>query len=143
MRRVSKTFLHIGGILAAISVFACLGCAIFYIGAKDLSGETIRVMITGFEKLIPGASEAEKIENARKIFVLFGYCMLVESAVSVPAAIVTFMSRPKTNTGLFIATIILNALIGSVFGILGGIFGLVANGQEARQQQNPNVVDAQ
>ena len=143
MRKLSKTFLTVAGIIAVISIFVFIGYAIFCFACRDLSDDTMRTLISPYYDFVPGDSLAEKIAFARRFLKLVGYFMIAEGVLAVPTAVVCFTSRSKSSAGLYITAIILNVLVWCVFGILGGIFGLVANGQEARQQQNPNVVDAQ
>ena len=142
MRRLSKTFLTVAGIIAVVSIFVFIGYAIVCFSYKDLSDESIHALMSPYYSFVPGDSEAEKVAFARNFLKLTAYFMIVEGVLAVPTAVVCFTSKSKSSAGLYITAIILNVLVWCVFGILGGIFGLVANNQEDKQQKR-NVIDAQ
>ena len=141
MRNLSKIFLLIGGIFGILSILGLLVCAgLMLYTSKNMPDET---MLEVFEPIlnlyVPHFTDAQKLEFLRVFMNSMFVTCLVEAALTVAAVALSFASRGKTNTGLFVATIVFGVLAGFIiFVILGAIFGIVANGQESRRQRADN-----
>ena len=141
MRNLSKIFLLIGGIFGILSILGLLVCAgLMLYTSKNMPDET---MLEVFEPVlnlyVPDFTDAQKLEFLRVFMNAMFVTCLIEAALTVAAVVLSFVSRGKTNTGLFVATIVFGVLAGFIiFVILGAIFGIVANGQESRRQRADN-----
>lgn len=138
MRNLSKTFLLIGAIFAIIGIFALIGASVafFYVGtAKDT--EFIKEGFQNIWDQIPGETDADRIAFVQLLANSLGMVLVVAGVLSIPTIVVSFIARGNHATGLFVAAIVLSAVLaGNVFIILGAIFGLVANSKERNQQIN-------
>ena len=132
MRRTSRAFLNVGTILGFIlgglMIIAAIA-AIFVGTTKDYH------VIEPFSELINKFfnSDVQKFQNTALVY---GVLALIGGLFSIASAVLCIVARNKPKQGLFITVIVLCAIGGSVFGLLGAIFGLIANAQENRQQIN-------
>ena len=137
MKNLSKTFLLVGGILSIICVFGFIGGGFGFIYlSKNLDNTYIMEMFKSFWDLMIGETDGQKIEFARKLLLAGGVASFVEAIVCIPTAIISFNARSKSSTASLVAAIVFGVISGaSVFVILGGIFGLIGNRQEANRQR--------
>ena len=143
MRNTSRTFLLIGGILAIISAFSLIitACVFFYL-SSNANDEMLLDIFSPFFNGIPGNTDADKLVIIRSMLMGGGIGLFIVMVLSIILSIVCFTARNKKTTGPFVSVIIFSAFAGGVFSLLGGIFGLVANGIENKaKNQTPN--DAQ
>lgn len=131
MKKLSRTFLIVGGVLAIVGIFGFLifGAAFFYI-SQGVSDDFIKDAFADIWDRVRGTDDEEKIETIRFFARNIGIVVLCAAVLSIPTAIVCFTAAGKQTQGSFIATIVFNVICGSVFGILGGVFGLIANSKE-------------
>ena len=132
MRRTSRAFLNVGIILG----FVFGGLLIVAAFAGIFIGTTKEFkFIEPFEELINRffSGSIQKFQNAA---LTYGVFVLIAGICSIVSAVFCIVARNKPKQGLLITVIVLCAMGGSAFGLLGAIFGLVANGQDSRRQQS-------
>ena len=131
MRRLSQTFLNVIAILSYVfaGLFALAAIIFFIVGSPLISD------------LIAEESEAGATAYAISMYVSGGIFV----ALTVMAILSgTFSSKAKSQEkGDLIIAIVFSALSGTEFGVAGGIFGLIANARQARQDKINNIVDNQ
>lgn len=133
MKNASKTMFNIGHIVTII--YLILGALLAIIG--------IIVCIVGGVGLAAAAGDAEAEAAAAAAVGAGGTCIgwgiyfLVTSIVClvlVGKAKRELADESKSNKKPFIVTIVVGAIASNPFYILGGIFGLIAEGQQGQQQ---------
>lgn len=133
MKNASKTMFNIGHIVTII--YLILGALLAVIG--------IFVLIFGAGALAVAAGDAEA-ERAAAAAVSAGGTLLVWGLYFVITSIVCLVligkakrelaDESKSNKKPFIVTIVVGAIASNPFYVLGGIFGLIAEGQQGQQQ---------
>lgn len=133
MKNASKTMFNIGHIVTII--YLILGALLAIIG--------IIVCIVGGVGLAAAAGDAEAEAAAAAAVGAGGTCIgwgiyfLVTSIVClilVGKAKRELADESKSNKKPFIVTIVVGAIASNPFYILGGIFGLIAEGQQGEQK---------
>lgn len=133
MKNASKTMFNVGHIVTII--YLILGALLAIIG--------IIVCIVGGVGLAAAAGDAEAEAAAAAAVGAGGTCIgwgiyfLVTSIVClilVGKAKRELADESKSNKKPFIVTIVVGAIASNPFYILGGIFGLIAEGQQGQQQ---------
>ena len=133
MKNASKTMFNIGHIVTII--YLILGALLAIIG--------IIVCIVGGVGLAAAAGDAEAEAATAAAVGAGGTCIgwgiyfLVTSIVClilVGKAKRELADESKSNKKPFIVTIVVGAIASNPFYILGGIFGLIAEGQQGQQQ---------
>lgn len=133
MKNASKTMFNIGHIVTII--YLILGALLAIIG--------IIVCIVGGVGLAAAAGDAEAEAAAAAAVGAGGTCIcwgiyfLVTSIVClvlVGKAKRELADESKSNKKPFIVTIVVGAIASNPFYVLGGIFGLIAEGQQGQQQ---------
>ena len=135
MKKLSRSFLIVGGVLAIIGFFTfLLFGGIFIYASKGISDSYIMEAFQDIWDRVRGLTDEEKIETIRNLMRNIGIIVLVASIFSIPSMILCFTASAKQSQGVLIATIVFNAICGSVFGILGAIFGLINQSRERNAQ---------
>ena len=131
MKKLSRTFLIVGGVLAIVGMFAFLifGAAFMYV-SQGTSNDFIKEQFVDIWDRVRGTTDEEKVETIRMFARNIGIIVFCAAVLSIPTAIVCFTAAGKQTQGSFIAAIVFNVICGSVFGILGGVFGLIVNSKE-------------
>ena len=139
MRRTSRSFLKVGTILGFI-----IGALLLIVGPIALFVGTTKdyKVIEPWSELI-NQFFGGNIKRFQDAAVAYGVMAVIAGLCSIASAIFCIIARNKPQKGLFVAIIVLCAIGGSVFGLLGAIFGLIANAQEKRAQQPAPVVEQQ
>lgn len=133
MKNASKTMFNVGHIVTII--YLILGALLAIIG--------IFVLIFGVGALAVAAGDAEA-ERSAAAAVGAGGTLLGWGLYFVITSIVCLVligkakrelaDESKSNKKPFIVTIVVGAIASNPFYILGGIFGLIAEGQQGQQQ---------
>jgi len=133
MRKTSRTFLKVGSILGFIfGVLILILAVVMLVVGKTKDPD----LLQGFSEIIQNMFNGSlaKFQDAAFIYGIF---LLICGICSFVSGVFCAIARNKHSLGMLITVIVLCALGGSIFGLLGAIFGLVANGQEAKQQAQP------
>lgn len=130
MRNTSRAFLKVGSILGFVfgAIFVVLGIACAIVGKT-----TNYDLIKPFEDIIVNFFNGSIAKFQQAAFA-YGIVLILCGFCSIASGVLCAIARNKRSAGTFITVIVLCALGGSVFGLLGAIFGLIANGQENRGQ---------
>ena len=131
MRKTSRSFLTVGTILGF--VFGALMIIAGFVGI--LLGTTKNPdLIEPFLELINQffKGSVQKFQDAALVYGVF---VLLAGMCSIASGVLCIIAKGKPKKGLLITVIVVCAMGGSAFGALGAIFGLVANGQDSRRQQ--------
>ena len=143
MRKLSNTFLTIGGILSFVFVGLFIVLAIVcFVVSSPVGTDLVKDWVANHPEqsdLTP--EQAAKLFSAA--FVACGILFLFISAFAVPSGIVAFKAKQKPTHGILVANIVFGALSGTSFNIAGGILGLIRNNREERNARNNKVVDNQ
>ena len=120
MRRLSKTFLTISAVLSFICVGLFVILGIVFIVSGALGGEAIANANQGQGGEIGGAALLGGMIGAAVAMFFLAIFALISGIVSIKA-------NANPTKGNLIVAIIFAAISCTELGILGGIFGLVAN----------------
>ena len=133
MKNASKTMFNVGHIVTII--YLILGALLAVIG--------IVFLIVGLGTLAVGAGDAEAEAAAAAALGAAGGligCGLYFVITSIVCLVLVGKAKreladeSKSNKKPFIVTIVVGAIASNPFYILGGIFGLIAEGQQGQQQ---------
>lgn len=132
MRKASDIILLVGAIISIVCVLVFLIIGIIMTLAGQLSTEEIiKAMNEGkYTTDVPGTPE-EKAAAIKAILTGTGIFFLVVAVLGVVNAVLGFVARVKKSTPLYVANIVFGVLSLTEVTLVGGIFGLIANGQEA------------
>lgn len=144
MKRLSKTFLRVGGIID----FVIAGCffiavIVFAILASPLFTD---VLVKGIEDgNITSSIEVTPEQAAFGIQLVFlglaiGFVFVV--ACAIVAAIFSFKAVNNYTKGMLITNIVLGSCIGSGFSTAAGILGVIALAREARTASHQAKIEA-
>ena len=141
MRKLSNTFLLVGGIISIV-LAACLllSAIIMFIGATPACGDLLAKLVDKIPN--KGDASTEDIVKAIQLaFVVSGVFCIFMGALAIPSIVVSFKARQNPTANLLICNIVFGLLCGSEFNAAGGILGLIRNKREERNKNR--VVDAQ
>lgn len=133
MKNASKTMFNVGHIVTI--VYLILGALLAVIG--------IIVLIVGAGALAVAAGDAQAEASAAAVvgaggtLLGWGLYFVITSIVClvvIGKAKRELADESKSNKKPFIVTIVVGAIASNPFYILGGIFGLIAEGQQGQQQ---------
>ena len=144
MKRLSKSFLRVGGIIdIVIAASMFITVIVFAILASPVFTDAL---VKGFENgtahtAAPGTPE----EQAFAVQIVFlglavGFSFIVVGAII--ASIFSFKAVKNYNKGMLIANIVLGFACGSKFSAAAGILGTIALARENRNASRQEVVDA-
>lgn len=128
MRKIGNILLLIAGILTIVGSLGCVAGAITLLIFSDPSYHAMIVdgLSNGtIQSSLPGTPE-EVATEIQLMFLIFGIVLAVEVLFAIGCAVVAFLARNKQSSGLYIANIVLGVLNGSIFSILGGLFGVLS-----------------
>ena len=128
MKKIGNILLIIAGVLTIIGSVGCLIGAIV-LGVFS-SPQFTQMIIDGLangtiKSSIPGTPE-QVAAQVQLVFLILAIVWAVEVLFAIGCAVVAFLANKKQTSGLYIANIVLGVLNGSIFSVVGGIFGLVA-----------------
>ena len=127
MRKIGNVLLIIAGVFAILGSVGCLigGIVLFVFSSPQYTAMIIEGLENGtIRSTLPGTPEQVAMQ-VQLMFLIFAIVLIVEVAIAIGCAVVAFLARSKQSGGLYIANIVLGVLNGSLFSVLGGIFGLV------------------
>lgn len=135
MRTASRTLLLVGAILSIVCIltFLILGGVFTALGALSVE-EIVKGINEGTIQSTYQGTVQEQAEAIKLTFTVIGVVFLVFGVCCIPNTVLGFMGMKKRVNAFYVCNIVFGALSGTVVTILGGIFGLVANAQEANQQ---------
>lgn len=141
MRKLSNTFLLVGGILAFVYVglFAIIG-TVFVVMGTPVFTNFIQQYVTEHPE-VSDLSPEQAAQLFAIIFISCGVTMYIIAAFCVPSGIVALKARQNPTHGMLVANIVFGVLAGTAFNIAGGVLGLIRNNREERNARN-NVIDA-
>ena len=144
MKRLARTFIRVGGILAIVFA-ACfvLAMVVFIVLATPVFTQ---VLVDGFSSGnftsdIPGTPEEKALAVQITFGVMAGIYALV-AGFGLASAIVSFKALKEDRKGLYIANIVFGILSGSSFNTAGGVLGTIALTRQERRDRRNNIVDA-
>ena len=145
MKKVSQILLLVGGILC---IAAAVGMFIYAIFSAIIGGVAIMVLngtfaaedipawanniIARFQEMYPNINGWEALAS---FAITLAVVLFIFSILCIPAAALSFVARSKEKKGLYIACIILGVLSGTLVSAVGGVFGLIASGQEEQPKE--------
>lgn len=127
MRKIGNILLIIAGIFTIIGSLGCLGgsIAMFVFAGPQYTNAIAEAFANGtIHTTLPGTPEQAAAMFQSMLFA-FAIVLAIEVLVAIGCAVVAFLANSKQTSGLYIANIVLGVLNGSLFSVLGGIFGLV------------------
>ncbi|MBQ9448350.1 MAG: hypothetical protein IJU60_00560 [Acholeplasmatales bacterium] len=135
MRTASRTLLLVGAILSIVCIltFLIIGGVFSFVGSLSVE-EIVKGINDGSINSSFEGTVQEQAEAIKLTFTVIGVVFLVLGVCCIPNAVLGFMGMKKRVNAFYVCNIVFGALSGTVVTILGGIFGLVANAQEANQQ---------
>ena len=136
MRKASEIILLVGAIVSIVAavVYATIGGVFAALGALPTE-EVVKAIQDGTWRTdVPGTVE-QQAEAIKLIFTGLGVMFLVFGVLCVPNAVFGFMARTRKTQALYVCNIVFGVLSGTEITLVGGIFGLIANGQEENRKQ--------
>ena len=127
MRKTSQTFLKVGATLGIIFgiIFAIFGAILLVIGKMEVNADYLKA----FQDIIINNYNGN-VQAFRNAMVGYGVYLIIAGLASIASAVLCIVCRNNHAMGVYIAAIVLCAIGDNIFGLLGAIFGLVANAQE-------------
>ena len=143
MRKVANIMMLLNGIFAIIgAAYLFLGGVMLILGGTPLFANMIREMIESGAAHSDFTDDPEQLLRfAQVMLIICGSSMILATAPSIVLAIISFKTRTNYSRGHYLAVIILSAILDIAFGIVGGIFGLIANRKAPKPQPEVEVVD--
>ena len=146
MKRIGRTFIRVGGILAIVYA-ACFALAmvVFIVLATPVFKQ---VLIDGLDnETIQSTFPGETEQQALAIQIMFGIMAAAFGLVAcfgLASAIVSFKTLKEDNKkGLYIANIVFGILSGVYFNTAGGVLGTIAISRQERRDRLNKIVDNQ
>ena len=134
MKKASRILLLVGAI---VSIFYVVVFGILSIVFGILGSDTAKqVVIDGLKDgsittSIQGTPE-EVAAALQAVFSALSIVFVLFMIASIACAVISFIARAKQNRPMYIVAIVFAVISGTVFGIPGGIFGIVALAQESK-----------
>ena len=136
MKTASKILLIINSVISAIGAILYLIFAILFFALGASKDALVKYMSEHPDFKLP---DGMSVDTALKYFNYLAVVFLILMLISIAAVVICILANKKKNKGLYITVIVLSVLHGSILGLLGGIFGLVArnnnNGPEIPQAE--------
>ena len=136
MRKVANIMMLLNGIFSIIlAVTMVITGVVFILMGTPLLDFSIQEIMNEAEAYIPeGISPEVLIAILRTTFIASG---VIVALTAVPLGILanlSFKTRHEYTRGRYLAVIIMSAIFEIEFGIIGGIFGLIANRKAPKPQ---------
>ena len=134
MKKASDILLLIGAIFTIFAAIGCLiGMIVLFVFASPNYTQVLVDAIKSGEIHSDVQGSAEEIAAVLQLGFRFGGIgCLVATLCEVAVVVVAFVARAKQTTGLYIASLVLGVLGGSLLVLLGSIFGLVGLSEEKK-----------
>ena len=145
MKRLSRTFIRIGGILAIVYAACFALCMVVFIvlATPVFTGVLVEGFTSGKATSdIPGTPE----EKAAAIQIVFGVLAAVFAFLSgfgIASATVAFKALKQDSKGLYITNIVFGILSGSMLNTAGGVLGTLALSRQEIRDRRQKIVDNQ
>ena len=145
MKRIARTLIRVGGILAIVYA-ACFALAmvVFIVLSTPVFTQALvdGLSTAKFQSDFPGTPE----DQALAIQIMFGImaaCFAFLAGFGLASAIVSFKClKEDSKKGLYIANIVFGILSGSYLNTAGGVLGTIALTRQERKDRQNNIVDA-
>lgn len=135
MRKASDIILLVGAIVSIVCAVTFLIIGIVFAMLGQLPTEEIIQAINEgkYTTDVPGTPE-QKALAVKSVLTGTGVFFLIVGVMSIVNAVLGFVARAKHSLGLYVANIVFGVLSLTEITLVGGIFGLIANGQEANNK---------
>lgn len=134
MRKVSNIMMLLNGIFSIIGcvTLVVMGIILILFGTP-VFGDLLRQALEQYEGSMPADFDPELFISILSVtFIVLGIIFILSVAPMIVLAILSFKARGNHSRGMLLAIIIMSAILDSAFGIVGGIFGLIANRKEPK-----------
>lgn len=134
MRKVSNIMMLLNGIFSIIGcvTLVVMGIILILFGTP-VFGDLVRQALEQYEGSMPADFDPELFISILSVtFIVLGIIFILSVAPMIVLAILSFKARGNHSRGMLLAIIIMSAILDSAFGIVGGIFGLIANRKEPK-----------
>lgn len=127
MKNASKTLLTVGAILSIFAFIVFLVLSIlFFFAASPEAAESLKEGINNGTITINGTGTIDdKIQAAQALSTSLAALFIILALFSIPAIIIAFISKNKSNKVLFILDILFGSFANTLI-FIGGILGLIA-----------------
>ena len=131
MRSASKIILIVGSIISIVValIFFILGGVFAAAGAVPTEEIVAQIQQGTITTTLPGTVQ-EQAEAFKVMSTGLGVFFIVVAVFNVLNTIFGFVANAKKTTGLHVCNIVFGVLSLTEVNLVGGIFGLIANGQE-------------
>lgn len=145
MKRLSKTFLRVGGIIDIVVAGSFLIAAIIF--AVLASPVFTDVFVRGFENGTAQTSASgtpeEKAFAVQIVFLTLAIVFFTVVGCGIVGSVFSFKAAANYNRKMLITNIVLGFVLGSKFSSAGGILGVIALAREERNKARSNIIDAE
>lgn len=134
MRKVSNIMMLLNGINSIIGcvTLVVMGIILILFGTP-VFGNLLRQALEQYKGSMPADFDPELFLSILSVtFIVVGISFILSVAPMIILAILSFKARGNHSRGMLLAIIIMSAILDSAFGIVGGIFGLIANRKEPK-----------
>ena len=133
MRKVQNIMMLLNGIFSIIGcvTLVVMGVILILFGTP-VFGNLVRQAIEQYGE-VPADFDVELfLTILSATFISTGVILILCVVPSIVLAVLSFKARDSHRRGMLLAVIIMSAILDSGFGIVGGIFGLIANRKEPK-----------
>ena len=137
MKRASQILLIVTAVLSFVGIVGLLiGAIVLFVFGSPAMHDMI---VKGIQEGTINTSfdgDPETVANAvQAMFITAGVIVMIAILPTILCAIFSLVANKKSTDGWYIVVIVFSALTGSLFGIVGGILGVVANSGQPKQVQ--------
>ena len=129
MRKVSNIMMLLNGINSIIgcATLVIMGIILILFGTP-IFGDLLRQALEQHGGSMPADFDPELFLSILSVtFIVVGINFILSVVPMIVLATLSFKARNNHSRGMLLAIIIMSAILDSAFGIVGGIFGLIAN----------------
>ena len=133
MKRASEILLLVGSILAFVvaGLFLILSPVYLVIGYGALHNELAEALKNGTIHATT-MGRPMTVDEMELVFRVVGFVFLGVAPLCLAIAIVGLMAKKKKSRGLYIASMVLGALLNPPLTFLGGLFGIISLSSEPK-----------
>ena len=132
MKKASRILLLVGAIVSIfyVVVFGILSIVFGIFGSDAAKQAIIDGLNDGSIKTSIQGTPEEIASALQAVFAALSVVFVLFMIASIACAVISFIARAKQNRPMYIVAIVFAVISGTLFGIPGGIFGIVALAQE-------------
>ena len=127
MRKTSRSFLTVGTVLGFIfgAIFFIFGIILAVVGKMKVDQN----FVEAFKDIIVNNFKGD-VNKFQAFCFTYGVTLIIAALARIAGGVFCIITKAKPKTVNCVVTIVLMAIGGGVFGLLGAIFALIANAKK-------------